>query len=276
MNKLAHQSEKIGKKSFAYAWVMDETSEERERGVTVDIAFSQFETEKHHFTLLDAPGHRDFIPNMISGAAQADVAILVVDSSPGEFETGFSQGGQTKEHALLIRSLGVTQVAVAVNKLDMVDWDEGRFNLICSSLGDFLQSAGFAKSKTHFVPCSGLKGENLIKRVDSTHPLSSWYSGPSLLEVVDAFSPPQRSISLPLRLPVSDFFKGGVGSSGGVSITGRIAQGNIQLGETITVMPGGETGQVKTILVNEETAPWAIAGDSVSITLAGIDIMQFR
>ncbi|KAJ1800205.1 hypothetical protein LPJ59_001274, partial [Coemansia sp. RSA 2399] len=161
IRKFERDAEKIGKGSFAYAWVLDETEEERSRGVTMDVATNSFTTEHRKFTLLDAPGHRDFVPNMISGASRADVAILVVDASTGEFEAGFDGNGQTREHAILIRSLGVRQLVVAINKLDMVDWSESRFDEITSRLLEFLTGCGYLKTDVRFVPVGGLKGINL-------------------------------------------------------------------------------------------------------------------
>lgn len=224
----------------------------------MDIATNYFETPHRKLTLLDAPGHRDFIPNMISGAAQAEAAILVVDASTGGFESGFDANGQTKEHALLARSLGVQQLIVAINKLDMVgrianddrnhllraqmDWDEARFQEIAQKLGAFLIQAGFRKSNILYVPVSGLTGENLVK--ESTLPaLRGWYQGPCLLDLVDNLEPPVRQLDKPLRLGVTDFFKG----SGGVSVAGLVDAGHLQIGEQVMVVPGGEYGTVKGI-----------------------------
>ncbi|KAK0075134.1 hypothetical protein PV325_007317, partial [Microctonus aethiopoides] len=162
IHKYQQESKKVGKQSFAYAWVLDETGEERDRGITMDIGYSKFETKTKSVTLLDAPGHKDFIPNMITGTTQADVALLVVDATRGEFETGFDSGGQTREHALLLRSLGVLQIAVVINKLDMVDWSEDRYNEIVDKMGPFLKQVGFHDS-VMFIPCSGLSGENIIE-----------------------------------------------------------------------------------------------------------------
>jgi len=201
------ESKKAGKASFAYAWVLDETGEERERGVTMDVGMTKFETTTKVITLMDAPGHKDFIPNMITGAAQADVAVLVVDASRGEFEAGFETGGQTREHGLLVRSLGVTQLAVAVNKMDQVNWQQERFQEITGKLGHFLKQAGFKESDVAFIPTSGLSGENLITRSQSSE-LTKWYKGLCLLEQIDSFKPPQRSIDKPFRLCVADVFKG--------------------------------------------------------------------
>lgn len=244
MRKFERESQKIGKGSFAYAWVLDETGEERDRGITMDIATNHFETQHRQFTLLDAPGHRDFIPNMISGTAQADAAILVVDASTNAFEAGFDAGGQTKEHAVLARSLGVQQLIVAINKLDMADWSQDRFKEIEAKLGAYLFQVGFRKSNVVFVPVSGLTGENLIKKSEIAQ-LTSWYDGPSLMEQIDKFDAPTRLLDKALRMRVTDFFKGGIGSSGGVSVAGNIESGTLQVGEQIMIVPGNEVGFVK-------------------------------
>lgn len=183
MHKYEQESRKLGKQSFMYAWVLDETGEERNRGITMDVGRFQFETQTKAVTLLDAPGHKDFIPNMISGAGQADVALLVVDATRGEFETGFDYGGQTREHALLVRSLGVTQLAVVVNKLDTVSWSKERFDDIVLKLRVFLKQAGFKESDVTFVPCSGLTGQNLTTK-PTENELLVWYNGPCLQEVI--------------------------------------------------------------------------------------------
>ncbi|TMS12667.1 HBS1-like protein [Larimichthys crocea] len=246
MHKYEQESKKAGKASFAYAWVLDETGEERDRGVTMDVGMTKFETNSKVVTLMDAPGHRDFIPNMITGAAQADVAVLVVDASRGEFEAGFEAGGQTREHALLVRSLGVTQLAVAVNKMDQVNWQQERFQDITSKLGHFLKQAGYKESDVFYIPTSGLSGENLATR-SSVSQLTSWYSGPSLLEQIDAFKPPQRSVDKPFRLCVSDVFKD---QGSGFCVTGKIEAGYIQTGEKTLAMPPNETCTVKGITLH--------------------------
>ncbi|CAG5928124.1 unnamed protein product [Menidia menidia] len=272
MHKYEQESKKAGKASFAYAWVLDETGEERDRGVTMDVGMTKFETNSKVVTLMDAPGHKDFIPNMITGAAQADVAVLVVDASRGEFEAGFEAGGQTREHALLVRSLGVTQLAVAVNKMDQVSWQQERFQEITSKLGNFLKQAGFKESDVFYIPTSGLSGENLVTR-SSVSELTAWYSGLSLLEQIDAFKPPQRSTDKPFRLSVSDVFKD-LGS--GFCVTGKIEAGYIQTGDRILAMPPNETCTVKGISLHDEALDWAAAGDHVSLTVTGMDIIKIN
>uniref|UniRef100_A0A671S7D0 HBS1-like protein n=1 Tax=Sinocyclocheilus anshuiensis TaxID=1608454 RepID=A0A671S7D0_9TELE len=272
MHKYEQESKKAGKASFAYAWVLDETGEERDRGVTMDVGMTKFETDSKVITLMDAPGHKDFIPNMITGAAQADVAVLVVDASRGEFEAGFEAGGQTREHGLLVRSLGVTQLAVAVNKMDQVNWQQERFQEIVSKLGHFLKLAGFKDSDVFYIPTSGLSGENLTTR-SKVADLTAWYTGPCLLEQIDAFKPPQRSVEKPFRLCVSDVFKD---QGSGFCVTGKIEAGFIQTGDKVLAMPPNETCTVKGITLHDEALDWAAAGDHVSLTVTGMDIIKIN
>lgn len=265
MHRFETDSKKTGKASFLYAWVLDETEEERSRGITMDVAQSKFETEKRQVNLLDAPGHKDFIPNMITGAAQADVALLVVDATNGEFEAGFEAGGQTREHTLLVRSLGVSQMAVVVNKLDNCKWSKARYDEIEMKLGPFLKQAGFRDADVTFVPCSGFSGLNLTKRSNEPE-LSSWYSGPCLVEVIDDFKPPERLISKPFRLSIGDIFKG---QTAGMCVSGLVESGSVQNGQKLLVMPAGEQCQVKTISLDDQSASQAFAGDQVMLILVG-------
>ncbi|PWY98741.1 hypothetical protein BCV70DRAFT_201535 [Testicularia cyperi] len=263
-------SQKIGKGSFAYAWALDSSEEERERGVTIDIAQDHFTTPHRSFTLLDAPGHRDFIPNMISGAAQADSALLVIDSIQGAFEAGFGPNGQTREHALLVRSLGVQQLVVVVNKMDAVDYDQERYDEIVGKVRPFLTSCGFDASRIRFVPCGGSVGENLAVR-DEGGPLAAWYTGPTLVDVLDTLEPPARQLDAPLRLPVTNVFKGQTAIASGVGVSGRVVSGIVQIGDRLRAVPGDESGIVRAIEVDAEPAPWAVAGANVTVYLSGID-----
>ncbi|TKY89136.1 hypothetical protein EX895_001667 [Sporisorium graminicola] len=266
-------SQKIGKGSFAYAWALDSSEEERERGVTIDIAQDHFSTQHRTFTLLDAPGHRDFIPNMISGAAQADSALLVVDSIQGAFEAGFGPNGQTREHALLVRSLGVQQLVVVVNKLDVVGYSHERYDEIVGKVKPFLISCGFDAGKIKFVPCGGSVGENLAVREEGGA-LSEWYSGPTLAEVLDALEPPARLLDAPLRLPVTNVFKGQTAIASGVAVSGRVVSGIVQIGDRLRPVPGDESGVVRAIEVDTESVPWAVAGANATVYLSGIDQIQ--
>lgn len=244
--KLMHRNEvdskKSGKASFLYAWALDETEEERTRGITMDVAEQTFETDHRRVTLLDAPGHKDFIPNMITGAAVADAAILVIDSTKGEFETGFDEGGQTREHTLLVRSLGVKQLIVAVNKLDTCRWSRDRYQEISDKLMVFLKQANFRESDIRFVPVSGLVGENLTSR-SQVPDLRQWYDGPCLLELIDTFQPPERPVARPLRIAITDIFKGG--ATAGTAIGGRVLTGCVSQGQKCLVQPAAEFCTVK-------------------------------
>ncbi|GAB0099241.1 HBS1-like protein [Sergentomyia squamirostris] len=268
MHKYEQESKKVGKSSFMYAWVLDETGEERTRGITMDVGSSRFETDNKIVTLLDAPGHKDFIPNMISGATQADVALLVVDATTGEFETGFESGGQTREHALLVRSLGVSQLGVVVNKLDTVNWSQERFDEITNKLRLFLKQAGYKEADITYIPCSGLTGENLVKS-PADEKLIKWYSGPTLVQVIDNFKTPERSVDKSFRMSVNDIYKG---TGSGLCISGRIETGVVCLNDRVLVSPLREQAHVKGIQIDEISQTSAFAGDQVSITLAGTDI----
>lgn len=267
MHKYEQESQKVGKGSFAYAWVLDETGEERHRGITMDVAQHVFETETKVVNLLDAPGHKDFIPNMITGAAQADVAVLVVNATVGEFEAGFESGGQTREHAMLVRSLGVRQMTVAVNKMDTVEWSETRFNEVMQKLKLFLKQAGFKDCDVNYVPCSGLTGDNLVVR-PSIKELLDWYSGPTLLQRIDQLSPPPRPVDKPFRCCIADIFRG---QGSGFNVSGRLESGHVQVGESVLVQPANEVATIKAVTVSESQSSWAAAGDQVILTLIGLD-----
>eukprot|EP00090_Calanus_glacialis_P037688 TRINITY_DN6513_c0_g1_i1.p1 TRINITY_DN6513_c0_g1~~TRINITY_DN6513_c0_g1_i1.p1 ORF type:complete len:727 (-),score=240.56 TRINITY_DN6513_c0_g1_i1:146-2326(-) len=269
MHKHEQESRKVGKQSFMYAWVLDETDEERERGITMDVGQNKFETDNRIITLLDAPGHRDFIPNMISGAYQADVAVLVVNATTGEFEAGFEAGGQTREHALLVRSLGVAQLTVAVNKLDTVEWDQGRFLAIKEKLRLFLtKQAGFREADLTFIPCSGLTGENLTLS-PRTELLSTWYKGHTLMQAIDNLKTPTRAMDKPFRLSVSDIFRAQSGS--GFSVAGRVEAGVVMKDDRVLISPLNEICTVKSVLVEQMDSLTGFAGDHVVLTLVGPD-----
>ncbi|KAI0332463.1 EF Tu GTP binding domain-containing protein [Cubamyces sp. BRFM 1775] len=261
-------SSKMGKSSFSWAWELDGTQEERERGITMDIALQTLLTPHRVITILDAPGHKDFIPNMISGASQADSALLVVDAAVGEFEAGFERGGQTREHLLLVRSLGVSQVIVAVNKLDQVEWSKARYEEICELLKPFLVQSGFNPAKTRFVPVAAMEGVNLARTEPAACPLYRWYKGPTLVDLLDSLEPPTRDINAPLRFPISNVFKG---QTSGISVSGRVCGGIIVAGERLRIIPGDESATVKAIDSDGDGLPWAGAGSNVNLTLTGVD-----
>jgi elongation factor 1 alpha-like protein len=246
----------------------------------VDVGISQFKTKSKTFTLLDAPGHKDFIPNMISGTSQADVAILVVNASEGEFETGFAKGGQTKEHALLVKSLGIIQLIVCINKMDSISWSKERYEDIKFQMSEFLMLNGFEMKFVQFLPASGYTGENLTenRKVE-------WYDGPTLVGLLGIFTANIDQLEFPLRdlqgsfsLSVQDFYKGGIGpgTSGAVTVCGRISCGKIQIGENVLALPINQYGTVKAIQVGEDVSKWAVAGDRVSISLLGLESIQIN
>ncbi|KAJ6188371.1 hypothetical protein N7519_003279 [Penicillium mononematosum] len=270
LDRYRREAEKIGKGSFALAWVLDQGSEERARGVTIDIATNQFETDKTAFTIVDAPGHRDFVPNMIAGASQADFAVLVIDSSVGSFESGLK--GQTKEHALLVRSMGVQKIVVAVNKMDTVQWDRERFEEIEQQISAFLTTAGFQDSNISFVPCSGVLGDNISRRTNDPH--ASWYTGRTLIEELETSEPYTHALEKPLRMTIGDVFRGGVQSP--LSISGRIDAGSLQMGDNILIMPSGETATVRSLEVDSQPSDWAVAGQNVVLNIANIDPIHLR
>lgn len=270
VEKYRKEAEKMGKGSFALAWILDQGTEERARGVTMDIATNKFETDRTSFTILDAPGHRDFVPNMIAGASQADFAVLVIDSSTGEFESGLK--GQTKEHTLLVRSMGVSKIVVVVNKMDRTDWSEERFRDIQQQMLAFLTTAGFKRESVSFVPCSGLLGDNILHK--TTKPRADWYCGKTLVEELDACEPTNRALDKPLRMTVGDVFYGSL--PGLLSMSGRIEAGSLQVGDQIMVMPSGEKASIRSIQVDDKSSDWAVAGQNVVLHVPEIDPAQIR
>ena len=259
----------MGKGSFALAWVMDQREEERERGVTIDIATNSFETEKTSFTILDAPGHQDFVPNMIAGASQADFAVLVIDANTGAFEKGLR--GQTREHALLLRSLGVQRVIVGVNKLDMVGWSKERFDEISEQVSGFMKGNGFQLKNVTFVPISGLNGDNLASK--SEDPRLDWYTGPTLIQALEDSEPLTRALEKPFRMSIGEIYRS---QQSQLSVFGRIDSGTIQTGEELIVQPSGEGASIRSIEVDSDLQDWAVAGQNVSLALYGIDPIHVR
>eukprot|EP01083_Nonionella_stella_P073223 197817_1 len=266
MHRFQKDSRDQGKASFAFAWVMDAHAEERERGVTVDVGVQHFETEHRRVTVLDSPGHRDFIPAMLTGAAQADVAVLVVDSTPGEFEAGFQDGGQTKEHAILVRSLGVTQVIVAVNKMDTIEWSQVRYNSIVSEITQFLKSQSFKEKNIFSIPVSGFTGENMI---DCSEPnLKEWYSGPTLIDQIDRFKPPSRPVDKHVRLSVSDVYHT---HALGTAVSGKLFSGSVMAGDRLLILPANMLVAVKALARDGEPCSVASAGDHIEIGLSNVE-----
>ncbi|TXG62357.1 hypothetical protein EZV62_013720 [Acer yangbiense] len=267
MHKYEKEAKLQGKGSFAYAWALDESAEERERGITMTVAVAYFDSKKYHVVVLDSPGHKDFVPNMISGATQSDAAILVIDASTGAFEVGMdSTKGQTREHAQLIRSFGVDQLIVAVNKMDAVQYSKDRFESIKQQLGTFLRSCNFKDSYVSWIPISAMENQNLVTAPDVQ--LLSWYRGPCLLDAIDSLQPPTREFSKPLLMPICDVVKI---QHSQVSACGKLEAGALRNGLKVLVMPSGEVGTVRSIERDSRACEVARAGDSVAVSLQGID-----
>lgn len=259
------EARKLGKETFKFAWVLDNLKEERERGLTIDLRFLKFETKKYYFTVIDAPGHRDFVKNMITGASQGDGAILFVSAKRGEFEAGIGPGGQTREHAFLAFTLGVNQMVVAVNKMDdsTVNWSEERYNEIKNEVSRMLKMVGFKVEKIPFVPTSGWTGDNLVKLSDKM----PWYKGPTLIDALDTFELPPKPMKKPLRLPVQDVYS--ITGVGTVPV-GRVETGVLKEGDEVIFMPANKKVEVKSIEMHHTKIPRAEPGDNVGFNVRGI------
>jgi len=271
IEKFEKESKDMGKASFKYAWVLDKLKAERERGITIDIALWKFETAKYYFTIIDAPGHRDFIKNMITGTSQADVAVLVIASGTGEFEAGIAKNGQTREHALLAYTLGVKQMIVLVNKMDdkSVNWSEARYNEIKNEVSNFLKKIGYNPEKIPFVPISGWLGDNMLEKSTNL----TWYKGPTLLEALDSVEAPKRPVDKPLRLPLQDVYK--IGGIGTVPV-GRVETGLLKPGMAVTFAPAGVTTEVKSVEMHHEALTEAKPGDNVGFNCKNISVKDVR
>jgi len=271
IEKFEKEASEIGKSSFKYAWVLDKLKAERERGITIDIALWKFESPKSVLTIIDAPGHRDFIKNMITGTSQADAAILVIDSTAGGFEAGYAKEGQTREHALLAFTLGVKQMIVACNKMDAesVKYSEDRYNEIKKELSGYLKKVGYNIEKVRFVPISGWAGDNMIEKSDNMN----WYKGPTLLEALDLLDPPVRPVEKPLRLPLQDVYK--IGGIGTVPV-GRVETGVMKPGDVVTFAPANVSTEVKSIEMHHESVPEAVPGDNIGFNVKNLSVKDIR
>jgi len=283
IEKFEKEAQEMGKGSFKYAWVLDKLKAERERGITIDIALWKFETPKYYVTIIDAPGHRDFIKNMITGTSQADCGVLIIASGTGEFEAGISKNGQTREHALLAYTLGVKQLIVGVNKIDSTEppYSQSRFEEIQKEVSNFIKKVGYNPAAVPFVPISGWHGDNMIN--PSTN--MSWYkgwkitrkegdaSGTTLLEALDAIIPPQRPTDKPLRLPLQDVYK--IGGIGTVPV-GRVETGIIKPGMVVTFAPNNLTTEVKSVEMHHESLPEATPGDNVGFNVKNVSVKDIK
>jgi elongation factor 1-alpha len=265
------EAKALGRESFKYAWVLDKLKEERERGVTIDLAFYELETKKNVFTVIDSPGHRDFVKNMVTGASQADGAILMISAKRGEYEAGTNPGGQTREHAFLAKTLGVNQVVVAVNKMDdaSVEWSENRYEEVKDGVSRLLKMVGYAVDKIHFVPTSGWTGDNLVHQSENM----PWYKGPTLLEALDSFELPPKPTAQPLRIAIQDVYTiRGVGTTP----VGKVETGELKPGDDIIFMPSGEKGKVNSVETHYTKIDKAGPGDNIGFNVKGVPKDKLR
>jgi elongation factor 1-alpha len=271
IEKFEKEAAESGKASFKYAWVLDKLKAERERGITIDIALWKFQSDKRIFTIIDAPGHRDFIKNMITGTSQADAAVLMIAANIGGFEAGFSKDGQTREHALLAQTMGVKQMVVCVNKMDDegVKYSQARFEEIKGELTIFLKKVGYNPATIPFIPISGWVGDNMIEASDNM----SWYSGPTLLATLDGLRPPKRPTEKPLRLPLQDVYK--IGGIGTVPV-GRVETGTLRAGMVVTFGPMNITTEVKSVEMHHEQVEQALPGDNVGFNVKNLSVKDIK
>jgi elongation factor 1-alpha len=276
IEKYEKEANEMGKGTFKYAWVLDKLKAERERGITIDIALWKFESEKRIFTIIDAPGHRDFIKNMITGTSQADAAVLMIASDVGGFEAGFSKDGQTREHALLAQTMGVKQMIVCVNKMDdtSVKYKQARFDEIQAELKTYLKKVGYNPDKIKFIPISGWKGDNMVGIEDEDGKTNMpWYKGETLIQALDGLHPPKRPTEKPLRLPLQDVYK--IGGIGTVPV-GRVETGVLKAGMVVTFGPLGVTTEVKSVEMHHENVEKAEPGDNVGFNVKNLSVKDIK
>jgi elongation factor 1-alpha len=269
IEKFEKEAAEMGKGSFKYAWVMDKLKSERERGITIDIALWKFSSPKRHYTVIDAPGHRDFIKNMITGTSQADAAILICASGVGEFEAGIGKQGQTREHALLAFTLGVKQMIIGCNKMDAVDYAESRYSEIKKEMLTFVKKVGYNPAKVQCIPISGFNGDNMLEKSAKT----PWYKGPYLLEALDQLNAPDRPVDKPLRLPLQDVYK--IGGIGTVPV-GRVETGRLKPGDVVTFAPAGVSTEVKSVEMHHESLSEAQPGDNVGFNVKNVSVKDIK
>jgi len=254
--------QQLAKGENKFRFVMDKLQEERERGVTIDLAHAKFETPKYEFTIVDCPGHRDFVKNMITGASQADAAVLVVAIDDGVMP-------QTKEHAFLARTLGISQLIIAINKMDLVKYDEAKFNALKEEVSALIRTVAYKPKDIDFIPISAFEGDNITKASENT----KWYKGPSLVEALQKLSPPEKPTKLPLRVPVQDVYS--ITGVGTVPV-GRVETGIMKKGDNVIFEPPGSSGEVKSIEMHHEMLDEAEPGDNVGFNVRGVGKNDIR
>jgi len=281
--KFEKEASELGKGSFKYAWVLDKLKAERERGITIDISLWKFESTNYYITIIDAPGHRDFIKNMITGTSQADCAVLVVAAGTGEFEAGISKTGQTREHALLAFTLGVKQLIVAVNKMDSTQpkFSQDRFEEIKKEVSTYIKKIGYNPATVAFVPISGWHGDNMIEPSDNMTWFKGWdvtrkegtVKGVTILAALDSIKQPERPVGKPLRLPLQDVYK--ISGIGTVPV-GRVETGTMKPGNIVTFAPTNVTTEVKSIEMHHSTLTEALPGDNVGFNVKNVSVKDVK
>jgi elongation factor 1-alpha len=263
--EIEEEAKRKGQEDNKFAWVLDKLKEERERGITIDLTFWKFETNKYFFTFIDAPGHRDFVKNMVTGASQADAAILVLSAKKGEYEAGIGSTGQTREHAFLAKTMGVNQVIVAINKMDdaSVNWSEARYKEVVDGLSKLLKTIGYKTEEIPFIPISSWKGDNLMEKSQS----SPWYKGPTVLEALDNLKVPPKLNDKPLRIPIQDVYT--IQGVGTVPV-GRVETGVLKVADQLIFMPSNKSAEVKSIETHHSQIQQAESGDNIGFNVRGV------
>jgi len=264
IDKYKKMADEKGKSTFEFAWVMDSLKEERDRGVTIDVAHKRFNTDKYYFTVIDAPGHRDFVKNMITGTSQADAAVLVVSAIEGP-------QAQTREHIFLARTLGVKQIIIGINKMDATRpaWSEEQYNKVKADVSKILRSVGFKVDEIPFIPYSAFKGDNATKQSANM----PWYKGPTILEALNNLKEPTKLTNLPLRLPIQDVYT--ITGIGTVPV-GRVETGVLKPDTKVIFEPSHVVGEVKSIEMHHEVLPQALPGDNVGFNVRGVAKNEIR
>jgi len=266
LEKYEREAKEKNRETWYLSWCMDTNSEEREKGKTVEVGRAYFETEKKHFTILDAPGHKSFVPNMIGGASQADLAVLVISARKGEFETGFERGGQTREHAMLVKTAGVKHLVVLINKMDdpTVQWDVKRYNYCKDQLTPYLKRVGFNPAKDlQFMPCSGLTGAGLMEPVGQNAP---WYTGLSFIPYIDSLPTLKRQVDGPFMMPIVDKY-----SEMGTVVIGKVESGATKKGDTLLIMPNRMEVKVDQLWSDDIEVTGVESGENIKAKLKGIE-----
>ncbi|EME30233.1 peptide chain release factor eRF subunit 2 [Galdieria sulphuraria] len=276
MEKFEREAKAKNRETWKYAWALDTTEQERAKGKTEECGRAEFLTEHKHFTILDAPGHKNFVPQMIGGATQADIAVLVISARKGEFETGFERGGQTREHAMLAKTAGVRQLIVAVNKMDDPSilnpdgtWNKARYDECCEKLLPFLKQIGWKPQDIYWIPISGYTGQNLLEKVDPA--ICNWYTNGPLLTILDELKPPQRVHDSKVRMPVTDKYK-----EMGTVVCGKLEAGVITRDQHLFMMPNRVEVVVDAIFIESTEVERAEPGDNVRIRIKGIEEEDIR